>query len=107
MPTDQIAKMIGISKPTLYAHYADELKTGMAELGYRVGQRLLQIAFQDDDRRAALAATIFLAKTKFGYREKDRPDDVKEIDGNGQEIDNNKVILEIVSVKHADKDADT
>lgn len=67
IPQDDIARIVGISAPTLRKHYRDELDLGATKANARVGQNLWRQATKDDFR--ATTAAIFWAKTRMGWKE--------------------------------------
>ena len=68
---EQIARLIEVDEKTLRKHYADELTRGAERIGAAVAGNLVNIATQQQDRKAALTACIFIAKTRLGLRERD------------------------------------
>jgi hypothetical protein len=69
---DAIAKILGISRPTLVKHFGYELDLSKHDLLANVGAMLYQKAIGGD-----VAACIFYLKTQAGWRETER----KEITG--------------------------
>lgn len=65
----QIAELLEIDPKTLRAHYADELANGKAKMLAKVASNLFSIATQTRDLKAALTASIFMLKTKGGWKE--------------------------------------
>lgn len=82
-PLEDIAELCSISVPTLRKLYKKELKAGTAYANMQVGKCLFQKCMQGDT-----TAMIFWAKTRMGWREKDRNADVKnnELDQLAQAI---------------------
>lgn len=74
----QIAEMLEIDPKTLRAHYADELANGKAKMLAKVASNLFSIATQTRDLKAALTASIFMLKTKGGWKEGGDPVDENE-----------------------------
>jgi hypothetical protein len=68
---EQIARLIEIDEHTLRKHYPDELARGAERMGAAVAGNLFAIATQQQDRKAALTACIFIAKTRLRWRESD------------------------------------
>lgn len=66
-PLEDIASICGISVPTLRKVYRKELKNGAAIANMKVGRRLFEKCMQGDT-----ASLIFWAKTRMGWREKDK-----------------------------------
>ncbi len=67
VPQADVAKLLGISKPTLDKHYRPELDTGMLKANVQVTQSLFQKAIGNGP--AAVTAAIFWAKCRMGWRE--------------------------------------
>lgn len=65
---DDIATVVGISRHTLTALYADEISKGSAEARAAIGNRLFSKAVNEGDT----TSLIFLAKTRLGMREVSR-----------------------------------
>lgn len=68
---EQIARLIDVDVKTLTKYYDDELTRGAEKIGSAVAGNLVSIATQQQDRKAALTACIFIAKTRLGMRERD------------------------------------
>jgi len=68
---EQIARLIEVDVKTLLKYYEDELTRGAERIGSAVAGNLVSIATQQQDRKAALTACIFIAKTRLGMRERD------------------------------------
>lgn len=64
---EQIAKLIGISEPTLRKHFADELATGHVKANTAVATSLYKQA--TDTAKPSVAAAIFWLKCRAGWRE--------------------------------------
>jgi ABC-type molybdenum transport system ATPase subunit/photorepair protein PhrA len=64
-PQADIARVIGISIPTLHLHYRRELDVAMAEANVQVARSLFNMAVQDKNT----AAAIFWLKARAGWRE--------------------------------------
>lgn len=64
---DIIAKMLGISRPTLELHFAHELETGISVANSQVAANLFRQATKDDPK--AVPAAIFWLKTRAGWSE--------------------------------------
>jgi hypothetical protein len=67
IPQDDIAKIIGMSTPTLIKFYSNELDTARAQLNTKVANNLFRQATKDDFK--AIPAAIFWCKTRMGWRE--------------------------------------
>lgn len=81
VPQEDIARLIGISKPTLYDRYRDELDLGKAKANAQVAKTLFREAVNGN-----MTAAIFWMKAQAGWREK------------------HEVILQEVSIKGPDED---
>lgn len=68
---EQIARLIEVDEKTLRKHYPDELARGAERIGATIAGNLMSIATQQQDRKAALTACIFIAKTRLHWRERD------------------------------------
>ena len=66
-----IAKVIGVSGPTLRKYFADELDLGHIEANARVAQSLFKQATSPD--KPNVAAAIFWLKCRAQWREQDEP----------------------------------
>lgn len=64
---EDIAKYLGITKPTLYRHYREELDTGAIKANSAVARTLYRIAMDGNPQ-----ACMFWLKTRAGWRETDR-----------------------------------
>lgn len=62
----EVCLIMGISKPTLHKHYRHELDTAMAQANAAVGKTAFKLATSGK----CVAATIFWAKTRMGWTEK-------------------------------------
>lgn len=67
----QTARLIGVDEKTLRKYYEAELEEGSDKISAAVAGNLVNIATQQQDRKAALTACIFICKTKLGMRERD------------------------------------
>lgn len=72
IPQFEIARVLGISPPTLRKHFFDELEIGAIMTKTKAAQRLFQI--MEGNSKEALTAAIFFLKCHAGWR-----------DGNGGE----------------------
>lgn len=73
IPEEDIARCLGqkgISPVTLRKHFRKELDNAQTESNARMAGRLYAIANQNDDMRAAGAATMFWLKTRARWKEK-------------------------------------
>ena len=64
---EEIAGVLGMSKPTLKKLYDDELKHGRAKVFAKVGARIARRAMSDEPNADAIS--MFFAKTRMGWRE--------------------------------------
>ncbi len=70
IPQPQICGVIGISKPTLRKHYADQLAFGPARANSKVASRLFSYATgKIGTSREQLTAAMFWAKTRMRWQE--------------------------------------
>lgn len=69
---EQMARLIGISLPTLEKYYGPELADGGRKILTGIAGNLARIA-QDPNHPKCVSAAIFWLKTKGGFRELDRP----------------------------------
>jgi hypothetical protein len=77
IPQDEIARAIGISRPTLLKHFVEEIQTGATKANAQVGEFLFstivgaQIPGRPPvtDDRARVTAAIFWAKTRMNWKE--------------------------------------
>ena len=65
IPTERIAEVLGITKPTLFKHYADEVRRGGAMVEAKLVGNLLKIASGADG--TALRAITFALNCRFGW----------------------------------------
>jgi biotin operon repressor len=80
IPQEDIASYLGISKPTLAKHYAEELKVSSIKANAAVGKYLYRLAsgaaLKDPQNPASHAecsrSAMFWAKTRMGWRETNR-----------------------------------
>lgn len=68
LPHVMIARLIGVSEPTLRKHLSNELKLGEAKATSQVSQNLYNRATKQND----LGAMIFWLKARAGWRETQR-----------------------------------
>ena len=69
IPQDKIADVIGVSAPTLRAHYRAELDGAALRANAAVAGNLFKMATGDGPR--AVTAAIFWMKTRGGWKEND------------------------------------
>ena len=61
---EQVAMVIGITKPTLEKHFRDELDTAMIKAHSKIGKKIFALAMAGDK-----TLLIFYAKTQMGWKE--------------------------------------
>lgn len=69
IPQYDIAKVIGVSEPTLRKHFRDELEVAHIEATAKVAQNLFRKA--TGDGKEAVAAAIFWLRARGGWRDRD------------------------------------
>ena len=67
IPQVDIAKVIGISKPTLEKYFREELDVGSVKATAKVAQSLFKKATSDGSQ--SVTAAIFWLKTRAGWKE--------------------------------------
>lgn len=67
----QISKLLGISLPTLYKNYREELDTAEARMNFNVANNLYNIA-TDPTHKSGAQAAMFWMKTRARWRETNR-----------------------------------
>lgn len=67
IPIAQIARVVGVCENTLRSYYGDELGVGATKANAKVIKSLFRKA--TGDGQGAVAAAIFWAKTRCGWRE--------------------------------------
>lgn len=65
VPQDDIATIVGVSKPTLHKHYREDLDKGMAEANAKVAESLFRQATSGNT-----SAAIFWMKARANWSEK-------------------------------------
>jgi len=73
----QISKLLGISSVTLVKSYREELDTAEARALFNVANNLYNIA-TDPTNKSSAAAAMFWMKTRGGWREKNRLDEMEQ-----------------------------
>lgn len=73
IPDYEIARVLGISPPTMRKYFDLELATGHVEANAKVAQSLFKKT--QGDGSGAVVACIFWLKTRAGWREHDRGDE--------------------------------
>jgi hypothetical protein len=66
---EDIARLMGISKPTLEKHYRPQLDTAILELNTAVIGKLASAATSREHTGPTITAAIFWAKTRLGWKE--------------------------------------
>lgn len=75
IPDYEIAKVIGITPPTLRKHFWQELEVGHIEANAKVAQSLFKKATGDGNQ--AVQAAIFWLRSRAGWRDRDQaPEEV-------------------------------
>lgn len=79
IPQTDIARTLGISKPTLHKHYREQLDIGMDEANAMVAGTLYNLCIKGN-----LGAIVWWEKTRRGFKDKlelmsRRPQDLDEI----------------------------
>ena len=95
VPQEDIAAYIGISKPTLAKHYADELSFSSIKANAQVGKYLFSLASGQAIKNGAThgdcrTAAIFWSKTRMGWRETSHIDHTT----NGKDIMPTRILIE-------------
>ena len=78
MTHEQIAKVIGVSAPTVSKHFETELEEGLAKATFNITQSLYKQAMNAD--KPNITAMIFWLKAKAGWRDRDAAVYVKKED---------------------------
>lgn len=81
VPQDDIAILIGVTKPTLHKYYRDDLDRGLAEANAKVASSLFQQATS-----GVTSAAIFWMKARAGWREKHPEDEAPPIEEQAEEV---------------------
>jgi hypothetical protein len=68
-PHHDIAKIVGVSKGTLAAHFREELDTGKAQANFKVAGTLYKAATGPSNEKTTIIAAMFWAKTQMGWKE--------------------------------------
>ena len=98
---EQICDIVGISKPTLYKYYSEELKLGKAEATEMVAGNLFKVACGND--KNSLTAMIFWLKTQAKWKETD----VLEVTNTTEQNDKfRKLVHDIRGFKLSTEDSD-
>lgn len=81
LPYEQIAIVVGISKPTLIKHYRADLDRGLARINLQIGRSTVQQAVGSpaeydtkgrvvrEEIKPDKSVAIFMSKVRLGYRE--------------------------------------
>lgn len=80
---EQTASLLKVSIPTLRKHYEHELTSGRDAMIAKVAGNLFATAMQRADLKASNTASIFILKTRGGWRENEKP----ETDSGGTNVD--------------------
>lgn len=65
IPHEQICKLAGVSKPTMYKAFREELDAGLLDANQAIAASCFSLM-----KKGNVAMTIFLAKTRLGLSEK-------------------------------------
>lgn len=82
---DDICRVIGVSKPTMYKYYREELDAGAIEANATVAQSLFQQATNKD--KPNVVAAIFWLKARAGWRDADPREGVGKKEQRQQDAD--------------------
>lgn len=69
VPQDDVAKILGVSAPTLRKHYREQLNVAKAEANAKVAGALFRIATTPGTQQ--VTAAIFWLKCQAGWRDRD------------------------------------
>ena len=77
IPVVEIARTLGITKPTLFKHFREELDTGITKANAQVGEFIFSTIIglpipdrpQVTDERVRGSLAMFWAKTRMGWKE--------------------------------------
>lgn len=78
---EQVCVLTGLSRATVYKLYAHELEEGVAAANLLVGKKLFERCQAGD-----VTALIFWAKTRMGWREKDKSEDKNPAADTGKQM---------------------
>ena len=73
----QISKLLAIGEQTMYKYYRPELDTAESQALFQVANNLYNIA-TDPTNKSSAAAAMFWMKTRGGWREKNRLDELEQ-----------------------------
>ena len=76
IPEDEICRVIGasgIDAKTFLETFHDEIADGTGEANRKITNRILQIACQSEDLKAAATAAIWWTKTRMGWKDSSDP----------------------------------
>lgn len=68
MPHEEVAKLIGISRNTLYKHFRAEIDIGATKANYTVGKMLLWLSTQSKDERVRLDGCRYWTARRMGWK---------------------------------------
>lgn len=97
VPQEDIAKVIGIDKKTLYKYYREELDTAAAIANTKVASMLFNKCMEGDT-----ASILFWLKTKAQWREVSKLD-IQNLDKDGEPADAKTQIDITISAEDAYK----
>ncbi|WP_457105936.1 hypothetical protein [Methylobacterium sp. P5_C11] len=79
IPEHEIARVVGISKPTPLKHYRDELDQGITKANAKVAESLFKKAIGDGPQ--AVTAAIYWAKTRMRWKEPAQSHEIARANG--------------------------
>ena len=105
IPQDDIARRLGISKPTLAKYYQSDLDDGAMEANAKVGEFLFQAASGAAIKAGAshadcIRAAMFWGKTRMGWRETDRIEHTGKDGGPMQVESSGSAVMAALARKH-------
>jgi hypothetical protein len=89
---DDVAKVIGISKPTLELHYREELDLAMIEANSRVAGNLFMMATGNRESKTTVTAAIWWTKARMGWKDTSRVESTGA-DGGPVQVENQFVVV--------------
>lgn len=92
IPQDDIAKVLGVCKQTLYDNYREELDLGLIEANTRVAGNLLMMATGPRDQKTTVTAAIWWTKSRMGWKDTSRIEQTGA-DGGPIQTENQVVVI--------------
>lgn len=102
VPQDGIAKLVGISEPTLRKHFAEEIEIGILKANVAVSGNLFRIA--TGDGKAAATAAFFWLKTRARWKETPQEIEVNVTDTTERTADERARAMALVLAKRGQPD---